>query len=385
MLLRANPAAGNWSLSGPILTIASNHTTVNGLVLEGTAGLPNAPNCSCSTTKQGDCSGMCHFLQVGVTLDLSTSGTDVLGVVAQNCVTYHNNHAGYKTPGHASTGPGSTLEWTLRANVVFQTGNSEVGGAASGLDHGFYTHANRGLVLDGNVGYDIAGWGIHAYAGGPGSNGTVFTRNLFFRCETGAFLTDGFSNLIANNLFASSATGVNLYRSRAQQNVFVNNLIVGNGVEAIVDARGGKCGCEGQVRVAFPYCGPKDNSGSHNAYGKAPTGGCESDKGDPCFGVPGVPRNCSMYTAGSMSACFANCHPTGCCSQSFPRGAGDSIGHQPNVTVRAWGAVEERVEVYEVYDGRLRPDSGLGGKGIRVEGMPPWLPAKRALDIGAFP
>ena len=158
-------------------------------VLEGTAGLPNSPNCSCSTTKQGDCSGMCHFLQVGVTLDLSTSGTDVLGVVTQNCVTYHNNHAGYKTPGHASTGPGSTLEWTLRANVVFQTGNSEVGGAASGLDHGFYTHANRGLVLDGNVGYDIAGWGIHAYAGGPGSNGTVFTRNLFFRCETGAFLT----------------------------------------------------------------------------------------------------------------------------------------------------------------------------------------------------
>ncbi len=44
--------------------------------------------------------------------------------------------------------------------------------------------------------------------------------------------------------------------------------------------------------------------------------------------------------------------------------------------------MEERVEVY---DGRLRPDSGLGGKGIRVEGMPPWLPAKRALDIGAFP
>ena len=147
VLLRADPTGNNASLATPILTIEGNYTTVNGLILEGTAGLPNAPNCTCSgnQNEQRACAGMCHFLQVGVSVDLSTSGTDILGVVTTNCVTYHNNHCGYKLPGHASSGPGTTNEWLLRGNIVFATGNSEVGGAISGLDHGFYLHANDGV------------------------------------------------------------------------------------------------------------------------------------------------------------------------------------------------------------------------------------------------
>ena len=110
-----------------------------------------------------------------MTVDLSTPGTDILGVTTTNCVTYHNNHCGYKLPGHASVGPGTTSEWLLRGNVVFATGNSH------SLDHGFYMHANDGTVIDGNVGWDIASCGIHLYGGGKGANNTVVTRNIMVR------------------------------------------------------------------------------------------------------------------------------------------------------------------------------------------------------------
>lgn len=52
----------------------------------------------------------------------------------------HNNHCGYKLPGHASSGPGTRSEWLLRGNVVFATGNTVLGGGESDLDHGFCGH-----------------------------------------------------------------------------------------------------------------------------------------------------------------------------------------------------------------------------------------------------
>ena len=51
VLLRADPTGNNKSLATPILTIEGNYTRVNGLILEGTAGLPNAPDCHCVSTQ----------------------------------------------------------------------------------------------------------------------------------------------------------------------------------------------------------------------------------------------------------------------------------------------------------------------------------------------
>ena len=368
VLLRADPTGDNKSLSTPILTIQGNYTTVNGLVIEGTAGLPNAPNCACASSSH-DCAGMCHFVQVGVSVDLITSGTDILGVSTTNCVTYHNNHCGYKLPGHASWGPGTRSEWLLRGNIVFATGSGMFLGPKipmANLDHGFYMHGNDGLVIDGNIGWGIASWGIHLYGGGHGANKSVVTRNIMLGCRSGGCLITGHGSVVANNLFVNSSTGMNIFREPANNNTFVNNLAMWNqipgcensgcAIDADVDAMGGKCY---HPRPAWPQCGPFNNTGNHNCYSKMPT-------------------HCTEATNGK---CTHN--GKGCCKSGFPSSASDLLANG------SWSTVlTQWDERQELLDGRLSAGSPALGRAVPVEmpggGLIPWLPTSAGFDLGPF-
>jgi hypothetical protein len=358
VLLRADITGDNKSLSTPILTIQSNFTTVNGLVIEGTAGLPNAPDCTCAGSSH-ECAGMCHFEQVGVSVDLLESGTDILGVTTTNCVTYHNNHCGYKLPGHASSGPGTRSEWVLRGNIVFATGSAEfLGGqiAMANLDHGFYMHQNDGLVIDGNIGWGIASWGIHLFGGGHGANRSVVTRNIMVGCRSGGCLITGHGSVVANNLFANSSTGMNIFREPSNNNSFLNNLALWNGVDADVDAMGGRCY---HPRKVWPQCGPFNNTGSHNCYSKSPTHCTEAMNG-----------KCTLTGKG-------------CCNSGFPASSTDLLANG------SWGTVlTQWDEAAEMLDARLSSGSPALGRAVPVRmpdgGLVPWLPSEPGFDLGPF-
>jgi hypothetical protein len=358
VLLRADPTGDNKSLSTPILTIQGNYTTVNGLIMEGTAGLPNAPDCACTGNSQ-ECAGMCHFVQVGVSVDLITGGTDILGVTTTNCVTYHNNHCGYKLPGHASWGPGTRSEWLLRGNLVFATGSGEFLGphiVNAGLDHGFYMHANDGVVIDGNIGWGIASWGIHLYGGGHGANNSIVTRNILLGCRSGGCLITGHGSVVANNIFANSSSGMNLFRGPSPRNTFVNNLALWNQNDADVDDMGGKCY---HPRPAWPQCGPFNNTGNHNFYSKVPT-------------------HCTEATGGKCTLTGK-----GCCTSGFPTSASDLLANG------SWSTVlTQWDEGQEILDGRLSAGSPALGHAVPVQmpdgGLVPWLPAAVGFDLGPF-
>eukprot|EP00666_Eupelagonemidae_sp_cell4sb_P004435 gene4435-6600_t len=178
--------------------------------------------------------------------------------------------------------------------------------------------------MDGNIGWDIAGWGIHMFDGGRGSNRSIVTRNIFFDCHVGAALFTGHSNLVANNLFVNSSTGVCLFRESAEHNMLFNNAALSNRADASVAA----------LR-------PAEQHGKEQRFHQPP-----------------------------------GWH--GCCNPGFPRGAADRVSLTAAADLTSW------VAGAGVLDGRPAPGSALLGAGGAVP-RAPWLGNGSALNIGAFP
>ena len=243
---------------------------------------------------------------------------------------------------------------------MFATGSAEFLGqhiVNAGLDHGFYMHANDGVVIDGNIGWGIASWGIHLYGGGHGANKSLITRNIMLGCRSGGCLITGHGSVIANNLFTNSTTGINIFRQPSPNNTFVNNLALWNQNDADVDDMGGKCY---HPRSQWPQCGPFNNTGKHNGYSKAPT-------------------HCTEATQGKCTHTG-----TGCCTSGFPSGASDLLANGSwNTVLTQW---DEGQEI--ILDGRLCAGSPALGRAVPVQmpdgGLIPWLPSVVGFDLGPF-
>ena len=120
--------------SGAVITLhGAHHFWINGLVIEGPLGRPEAPQ---SETYGAN----------GITW----AGKGGEGCRATNCVVYSNVHCGLKEMGHGGTGI------LMQANVIFGNGTRST-------DHGIYVPADD-LTIDGNIVFANAGYGIHSYS-----------------------------------------------------------------------------------------------------------------------------------------------------------------------------------------------------------------------------
>ena len=174
----------------------------------------------------------------------------------------------------------------------------------------------------------------------------------------------GYGSVIANNIFANSSTGMNMFRSPTHGNTWVNNIAVYNSAgDGSIDAMGGKCY---HPRPTWPQCGPFNNTGNANVYSHLPT-------------------HCTVETGGACTL-----RGTGCCSSGFP------VGNSDVVADCAWGTVlTQWAEGEEILDGRPAPGSPALGNAWAVY-MPhtgpcsasvcepvPWLPTG-TFNIGPF-
>jgi hypothetical protein len=131
--------------SGAVVTLQNiEHVWINGLVIAGPRGRPEAPRQE-------------TFGANGITW----RGKGQVGLRATNNVIYGNVHCGLKemdTPG---------VKVYVEGNVVFENGTE-------GRDHGIYCPADD-MVLNGNIIFHNAGYGIHSYSQ---PQRQVITRNI---------------------------------------------------------------------------------------------------------------------------------------------------------------------------------------------------------------
>jgi hypothetical protein len=200
--LRKNP-------SGAVLRVhAAQHVWINGLVIEGPLGRPEAP-----ASETYGANGITFADKAG------------LGCRVTNCVVYGAVHCGIKEMGHGGTGI------LLEANVIFENGTRST-------DHGIYCPADE-LTINGNIMFNNAGYGIHSYSH---PRRQVITHNICMGNKVAGIILAGSENKVYHNVCASNGLGIMYFRGGCTGNVVKNNIFAFNKTDCGYDNGGGKYG-----------------------------------------------------------------------------------------------------------------------------------------------
>jgi copper-binding protein NosD len=207
--------------TGAVITLrGAHHVWINGFVIEGPRGRPDAP-------KQET------YGANGITW-ANGSGP---GCRATNNVVYGNVHCGLKEMGHGGAGI------VIEGNLVFENGTAPT-------DHGIYCPAD-GLTINGNILLNNAGFGIHSYIRPKSQR---ITRNLCLGNREGGILLAGSANRVYHNVCASNAVGIFYFRGDCSDNVVKNNIFAFNRTDCGYDSGGGQLG------------DPSRNTDDYNCY-----------------------------------------------------------------------------------------------------------------------
>jgi parallel beta-helix repeat protein len=251
----ANPA-------GPVIEVGNNaqYVWINGLVIEGPKGRPESPAAE-------------HYSACGI---IWTNGAGY-GCRATNNVVYNNVHCGLKEMGDG----GSNI--LMEGNVIFANGTTS-------LDHGIYCPAND-CTIDGNIIFNNAGWGIHAYSAPQRLQiyRNIATGNL------GGLLLAGVSCGVYNNVFAYNEYGLMYFRGGCVNNIVENNIAAFNGLaDCCWDNGDGLLGDPANniddYNCYFPgKASPLLSPGTHEIYAdpqfaNAAVGDFRHAEGSPCIG-----------------------------------------------------------------------------------------------------
>jgi hypothetical protein len=171
------------------------HVWINGLTIEGTLGMPDAPPQGASMV------GTC-----GITWE--AGGLDDR---ATNNVLYNNTHCGLKELDQ-HVGAGILME----GNVIFDNGSTT-------LDHGIYMPADN-VTMNGNVIFDNSGFGIQSYTAPVGQ---VISHNLIFGNKFGGIVLAGSDCSVFDNTIAYNNLGL-LYYGTSLNEVVEHNIIAFN-------------------------------------------------------------------------------------------------------------------------------------------------------------
>jgi hypothetical protein len=206
--------------SGAVLTVrGASHVWINGLVIEGPKGRPEAPKID-------------TYGANGVTWDKTGPGCR-----ATNNIVYGNVHCGLKQMNYTDT--------AIRAegNIIFDNGTES-------RDHGIYLNTDE-AVADGNVIFENAGFGIHSY---PEPKRQVLIRNVCFANKEGGIVLGGSANKVYHNVCANNLRGIFYFRMGCKQNDVRNNVFAFNRIDCAYDNGGGKLG------------DPSANTDDYNCY-----------------------------------------------------------------------------------------------------------------------
>jgi Right handed beta helix region len=196
--------------SGAVVTVkAAQNVWINGLVIEGPKGRPEAPK-----KETYGANGITWHNKAGK------------GCRATNNVIYGNLHCGLKEMDQ-HVGAGIFIE----GNIIFDNGTDF-------HDHGIYMPADD-VTMNGNIIFDNAGYGIHAYTA---PKRLVITRNVCFANKAGALVLAGSDCKVLNNTFADNLRGMFYFRADCANNVIENNIFAFNRTDCDYDNGGGKLG-----------------------------------------------------------------------------------------------------------------------------------------------
>jgi hypothetical protein len=211
----ANPSGSVVGISG------AQYIWINGLVIEGPKGRPEAPTSE-------------HFSANGITWSNGAG----YGCRATNNVVYANVHCGLKEMDHG----GSNI--LMEGNVIFDNGTNS-------LDHGIYCPADD-CTIDGNIIFNNAGWGLQLY---PAPQNLLVYRNICFGNLTGGIVLAAAFSMIFNNDSVSNPIGIMYFRDGCTGNVVENNIFAFNTQgDGIIDDGDGMLG------------DPSNNTDDYNVY-----------------------------------------------------------------------------------------------------------------------
>jgi parallel beta-helix repeat protein len=195
--------------SGAVIMLHGvRHVWINGLVIEGPKGRPEAPRAE-------------TYGANGITW----AGKAGTGCRATNNVVYGNVHCGLKEMGHGGTGI------LMEANIIFDNGTRST-------DHGIYCPADE-LTIRGNIIFKNAGYGIHSYSH-PRRQRIV--QNICFGNRVCGIILAGSENQLHHNVCTGNGIGIFYFRAGSTDNVVQNNIFAFNGTDCGYDNGGGRLG-----------------------------------------------------------------------------------------------------------------------------------------------
>jgi hypothetical protein len=195
--------------SGAVVRLHSaQHVWINGFVIEGPMGRPEAP-----ATEMYGANGITFAGKAGI------------GCRVTNCVIYWNVHCGIKEMGHGGT------KILMEANVIFDNGTRST-------DHGIYSPADE-LTINGNILFHNAGFGIHSYSK---PKRQIITRNICMGNKAAGIILAGSDNKVLHNVCAFNGWGILYFRGGCTGNLVKNNIFAFNKTDCGYDNGGGKYG-----------------------------------------------------------------------------------------------------------------------------------------------
>jgi hypothetical protein len=205
------PDAKGRVLAG-ISVVLAKHVWINGLVIEGARGLPRAAKA--------------NETMIG-TNGISWEDGAGPGCRATNNVVYRHVHCGLKEIQQGAVGAGILLQ----GNVVFDNG-------LDAHDHGIYMPSDR-VRMDGNLVFNNAGYGIHAYSK---PRGQIITRNVCFGHPWAGILIAGSETKVYSNTCAYNYIGIFYYGGTSKNNSVRDNIFAFNKTDCMYGDGGAQLG-----------------------------------------------------------------------------------------------------------------------------------------------
>ncbi len=215
-IYRQKPGAPVIRLSGV------QYLWINGLMIEGTRNKPNS-------AADDD------FSASGIQMPHETG----LGVQITNNIIYNNLHCGIK---------GGTDQALIEGNVIFDNGTDT-------LDHGIYGSEDDVKII-GNIIFRNTGFAIHNFR--TPSN-QIISHNVIFENGIGGIVIGGSDNIVTHNVSVNNNKGITLHRSRAANNIVLNNILIDNRFNIAHDDRGGEALVPSNNNVDYNLYYPADN------------------------------------------------------------------------------------------------------------------------------
>jgi parallel beta-helix repeat protein len=165
---------------GAVVSVkGAENVWINGLVLEGPKGRPEAPTKLDSYGANG----------------ITWMGEAGKGCRATNNVIYKNLHCGLKEMHHGGAGI------LIEGNIIFDNGLET-------RDHGIYAPSDD-HIINGNIVFNNAGYGVHAY---EKPKKLTIARNIFFGNKEGGVILAGSDCKVFNNVCVDNGRGVLYFR-----------------------------------------------------------------------------------------------------------------------------------------------------------------------------